>query len=217
MADRLNLSLENRTLVGKKVGRLRREGIIPATVYGKGVSPLSVQMNARAFNETYRHAGRTGLIDLSIPGQKGISVFVHNLQRHPVTRNIIHVDFLAVDLRTEVTVDVPVHITGESELVKRGDALLNQVLTSLAVRALPADIPSSIEVDVSGLDSFDKSIHVSDLSLDTKGEIVTPADELVVSLTQAREEEEEVAEEEAAEGEPELVRDEREGEENEGE
>ncbi|KPV49937.1 50S ribosomal protein L25 [Kouleothrix aurantiaca] len=217
MADRLNLSLENRTLVGKKVGRLRREGIIPATVYGKGVSPLSVQMNARAFNETYRHAGRTGLIDLSIPGQKGISVFVHNLQRHPVTRNIIHVDFLAVDLRTEVTVDVPVHITGESELVKRGDALLNQVLTSLAVRALPADIPSSIAVDVSGLDRFDKSIHVSDLSLNTKGEIVTPADELVVSLTQAREEEEEAAEEEAAEGEPELVRDEREGEENEGE
>jgi len=204
MADRLNLSLENRTLVGKKVGRLRRDGIIPATVYGKGVSPISVQMNARAFNDTYRHSGRTGLIDLSIPGQKGISVFVHNLQRHPVTRNIIHVDFLAVDLRIEVTVDVPVHITGESELVKRGDALLNQVLTSLAVRALPADIPSSIEVDVSGLDSFEKSIHVGDLSLDTKGEIVTPADELVVSLTQAREEEE-VVEEETAEGEPELV------------
>ena len=217
MADRLSLSLENRTLVGKKVNRLRREGVLPATVYGKGVSPISVQMNARAFNDTYRHAGRTGLIDLSIPGQKSISVFVHNLQRHPVTRNIIHVDFLAVDLRTEVTVDVPLHIVGESELVKRGDALLNQVLTSLAVRALPADIPSSISVDVSGLDSFDKSIHVSDLALESKGEIVTPADELVVSLSQARDEEEEAAEEEAAEGEPELVRDEREGEESEGE
>lgn len=209
MADRLSLDLETRTLIGKKVNRLRREGILPATVYGKGVTPLVVQLNGRDFANVYRHAGRTGLIDLNIPGQSGISVFVHTLQRHPVTRAITHVDFLAVDLRTEVTVDVPIHIVGESELVKLGDAVLNQVLSTLAVRALPADIPSSVEVDISGLDSFDKSIHVSDIQLQSKGEIATPADELVVSLTQARAEEEEPVEE-AAEAEPELVREERE-------
>lgn len=216
MADRIKVELENRTLTGKKVNRLRREGLLPATVYGKGVGPFSVQMNLRAFNDVYRKAGRTGLIDLAIPGQAGVSAFVHTLQRHPVSRVIQHVDFLAVDLRVEVTVDVPVHIVGESDLVRRGDALLNQVLTALAVHALPADIPSSIEVDISGLDSLDKSIHVGDITLPTKGAIVTPADELVVSLTQARPEEEteEAAEETAAE--PELVREDREGEEDEG-
>lgn len=213
MADRTSLDLENRTLIGKKVNRLRREGILPATVYGKGVGPIAVQLNARAFADAYRHAGRTSLIDLNIPGQKGVAVFVHTLQRHPVTRAVTHVDFLAVDLRIEVTVDVPVHIVGESELVKRGDALLNQVLTTLAVRALPADIPSFVEVDISALDSFDKSIHVSDIQLQSNGEIATPADELVVSLTQARAEEEEAeAAEEPAEGEPELVRESREDE-----
>ena len=148
MADRIKLDFENRTLVGKKVNRLRRQGLLPATVYGKGVGPFTVQLNARTFADAYRHAGRTGLLDLGIPGQKGVSAFIHNLQRHPVTRAITHVDFLVVDLLIEVTVDVPVHIVGDSELVRRGDALLNQVLTALSVRALPTDIPSAIEVDV---------------------------------------------------------------------
>jgi large subunit ribosomal protein L25 len=216
MADRIKVELENRTLTGKKVNRLRREGLLPATVYGKGVGPFSVQLNLRTFNDVYRKAGRTGLVDLAIPGQSGLSAFVHSLQRHPVTRVVQHVDFLAVDLRVEVTVDVPVHIVGESDLVRRGDALLNQVLTSLAVHALPADIPSNIEVDISGLDSLEKSIHVSDITLPTKGTIVTAPEELVVSLTPARETEEveEAAEEAAAE--PELVREDREDEEDEG-
>jgi large subunit ribosomal protein L25 len=213
MADRMKLEFENRTLTGKKVNRLRREGLLPATVYGKGVGPFTVQLPARAFNDAYRRAGRTGLIDLAIPGQSGVSAFVHALQRHPVTRAIQHVDFLAVDLRVEVTVDVPVHIVGEPELVRRGDAILNQPVTVLAVHALPADIPSFIEVDISSLDSFDKSIHVSDITLPTEGTIVTPADELVVSLAPARVEEEEVVEEEAEEAEPELVRETREDEE----
>lgn len=216
MADRLTLDLENRTLIGKKVNRLRRAGLLPATVYGKGVGPFAVQLDARLFNDTYRRAGRTGLVELNIPGQPGVSVFIHSLQRHPVSRAIVHVDFLAVDLRIEVTVDVPVHIVGESELVRRGDALLNQVLTTLAVRALPAEIPSAIEVDVSGLDSFDKSIHVGDIALQAKGEIVTPADELVVSLSQTRPEEAEEAEETAEAAEPELVRETREDEDGEG-
>jgi len=216
MADRMKLEFENRTLTGKKVNRLRREGLLPATVYGKGVGPFTVQIDARMFNDAYRRAGRTGLIDLAMPGQSGVSAFVHALQRHPVTRAIQHVDFLAVDLRVEVTVDVPLHIVGEPELVRRGDAILNQPLTSLAVHALPADIPSFIEVDISGLDSFDKSIHVADITLPTKGAIVTPSDELVVSLSPARVAEEEVVEEEAEEAEPELVRETRE-EEEEGE
>ncbi|HNP72596.1 MAG TPA: 50S ribosomal protein L25 [Kouleothrix sp.] len=216
MADRITLDLENRTLTGKKVNKLRRAGLLPATVYGKGVGPFTVQLNARTFSDAYRHAGRTGLLDLNIPGQKSVSVFIHSLQRHPVTRAITHVDFLAVDLRIEVTVDVPLHIVGESELVRRGDALLNQVLTSLEVRALPTDIPSVIEIDVSGLDSFDKSIHVGDIVLQTKGEIATPADELVVSLTQTRPEEAEEAEAGEAAAEPELVRETREDEDGNG-
>jgi large subunit ribosomal protein L25 len=216
MADKITLELEKRELVGKKVNRLRRAGILPATVYGKGVGPFTVQLNARGFNDAYRRAGRTSLVDVSIPGEKAQSVFIHSLQRHPVTRAILHVDFLAVDLLIEITVEVPIHITGESELITRGDATLNQVLNALDVRALPAELPSFIEVDISELDSLEKSIHVRDIPRLEKGEIVTPEDELIVSLSQSRPaEEEEVAEEETdASAEPELVREKRDDDED---
>src|SRR4029079_10668272 len=212
MADKIKLELETRTVVGKKVNRLRRAGVLPATVYGKGVGPFTVQMSVRGFNEAYRRARKTSLVDLTIPGQPVQSAFIHTLQRHPVSRAILHADFLVVDLMTEISVEVPIHLIGESELVERGDAALNQVLNTLSVRALPAELPSYIEVDISVLDSLDKSIHVRDIAALEHGAIVTDEDELVVSLSQSRPEE--VVEEAPATAEPELVREKREDEED---
>ncbi|MDQ2996941.1 MAG: 50S ribosomal protein L25 [Chloroflexota bacterium] len=214
MADQIKLEFETRTVVGKKVNRLRRAGILPATVYGKGVGPFTVQISARGFNEVYRRAGKTTLVDLAIPGQPAQSAFIHSLQRHPVSRAILHADFLVVDLKTEISVEIPVHLIGESELIERGDATLNQVLNTLNVRALPAELPSYIEVDISVLDSMDKSIHVRDIAALEHGEIVTDPDELVVSLSQSRPEE--VVEEAPDTAEPELVREKREDEEDAG-
>jgi large subunit ribosomal protein L25 len=217
MANKINLELESRTVVGKKVNRLRRAGVLPATVYGKGVGPFTVQISARGFNEAYRRAGKTTLVDLTIPGQPVQSAFIHSLQRHPVSRAILHADFLVVDLKTEISVEIPVHLIGTSELVERGDATLNQVLNTLNVRALPAELPSYIEVDISVLDSMEKSIHVRDLAALEHGEIVTDQDELIVSLSQSRPEEEEpVVEEETGVAEPELLREKREDEEDAG-
>lgn len=208
MAEEITLSLEPRTLTGKKVNRLRRAGILPATVYGKGVGPFVVQLNARGFNDMLRRTGRTALLKLEIPGQQMLSAFIHVLQRHPVTRDIIHVDFHAVDLNVEMTTSVAIHLVGESPLVARGDALLNHTLTSLEVRALPAQLPSAIEVDISGLDSFEKTIHVRDIAASGSYTIETSGDELVVNLSQARDAAEDA--EGAAPAEPELVRDQRE-------
>jgi large subunit ribosomal protein L25 len=212
MADKITLSLEQRTLTGKKVNRLRRAGILPATVYGKGVGPFTVQLDARTFSDLLRRAGRTTLVEIEIPGQKMQSAFIHALQRHPVTRAILHADFLAVDLLAEITVEVPIHIVGESDLVERGNAILNQMLNSVDVRALPANLPHAIDIDISGLDGFDKSIRVRDIVVPETWRIETDADELVVSLSPSRAEEV-VAEEETTEGapsEPELVREKRE-------
>src|SRR4051812_45826788 len=202
MADKITLDLESRTVVGKKVNRLRRAGVLPATVYGKGIGPFTVQVSARGFNEAYRRAGKTSLVDLAIPGQPAQSAFIHSLQRHPVSRAILHADFLVVDLKIEISVEIPIHLTGESELVDRGDATLNQVLNTLTVRALPAELPSYIEVDISGLDSMEKSVHVRDIGALEHGEIITDPEELVVSLSQSRPEE--VVEEAPDTTEPEL-------------
>jgi large subunit ribosomal protein L25 len=183
MAEKLTLDLEHRELKGKKVNRLRRAGLLPATVYGKGVEPVSVQVDARTFGAVLKKAGRTALVELNIPGRRKQSAFIHVLQRHPVTRAIIHADLRVVDLLTELSVEVPIHAIGESELVKRGDALLNQVLSTLEVRALPTNIPQSIDVDISVLDDLDKNIHVRDIMPPDKVTIMTDGDELIFSVT----------------------------------
>lgn len=201
MADKFSLDLEQRTVTGKKVNRLRRDGILPATVYGKGVGPYTVQMNERTFTDLLRKAGRTSLVELSIPGVGKQSAFIHALQIHPVRRNVLHVDFRVVDLRVEINVDVPVHPVGESEMVKRGEAVLNQLHTTVSLHALPADIPHAIEVDVSVLDSLDKNILGSDLVLPEGVSLVTAADEVIFSVTPPTAEEPEETAEEATEGE----------------
>lgn len=206
MAD-YSLHVEERTLFGKKVNRLRREGILPATVYGKGVGPFSVQLSAREFEHTFKRAGRTSLIDMTVPGQSQLSVFVHAVQRHPVRRDVIHVDFLAVDLAHEITVAVPLRFAGEPELAKRGEAVVNHLLNALEVRTLPANVPAAIDVDVSQLEGFDQNISAGDIPLPAQVELVTAGDTIVASLSPSRieQEEEEAVEATEAAAEPERV------------
>ena len=214
MSTQHSLALQRRTVIGKKVKYLRNEGLLPATVYGKGVEPVSVQVDERTFFQVYRKVGQSALIELTIPGLPMQSAFVQDIQRHPVSRQIIHADLRVVDLKVEMTTDVPIHLVGISPLVEKDDAVLNASLQAITVRALPANVPSQIEIDVSVLDSLDKSIHVADLPRGDDYEILTDDEEVIVTLTQTRmaaELEQEEAEEE--EGQPELIR--REGEEEE--
>jgi large subunit ribosomal protein L25 len=210
MAEKAKLSVEERTLLGKKVGRLRRAGIMPATIYGKGVGPFTVQTDAKAFTDLYRKTGNTSLVELSLTGQPMISAFVHTIQRHPVTRNIVHVDFLAVDLKVEVTVEVPVQIIGTSPLVKTNEGVINLMVSTVAVRALPGDIPSHVDADISVLDALDKNVYASDLKL-SAGTLAIDPETVIVAVTPGTREED--LEPTPATEEPELVRKERDDEE----
>jgi large subunit ribosomal protein L25 len=194
-------------VLGKKVKHLRKQGLIPATVYGKGVEPISIQMSDREFNLLYRKTSKTALIDLDVAGQGVYAVFVQDLQRHPVTRLILHADFKVVDLKKAVQIEVPISTIGESPLVARGDALLNHVLGVLLVEALPGDLPQHIEIDISGLTDMEKSIHVRDIAAQAAYKILADPDQVLLSLSQLRASEEAPA---AAAAEPELIRKERE-------
>lgn len=200
------LSAQVRTVLGKKVKYLRKEGLIPCTVYGKGFDAVSAQVGAREFESLFRKAGRTSIIDLTIDGHGMQSVFVQDIQRHPVSRGILHIDFKVVDLKKPVHVEVPVVAVGESPMVARGDALLNHVLNMLMVEALPNDIPQHIDVDISGLDAIDKVIHVSDLPAQTSYKILAAANQPLLSLSQLRAVEAEEPAEEEQPAEPELIR-----------
>lgn len=215
MATSYTLEVQPREIIGKQVKQLRKQGLIPATVYGKGIEPASVQIDERAFLAVYRKAGKTALIELNT-GTARQSAFVQAVQRHPVMRTIIHIDFKVVDLRKAIHVEVPVVTIGASPLVARGDALINHALNTVMVEALPAELPQHIEVDVSGLDTLDKTIHVSDIPASTSYKILTNGDAVLISLSQVRA----ITAEEPIEEvpvEPELIRREREkAEEEEG-
>lgn len=210
-----------RDVTGKKVKALRATGWLPATIYGKGIEPLTVQFDDKLFNKTYRSTGRSALIELHIPGHSKQSAFVQSVQRHPVTRNILHVEFRVVDLKVATDVEVPITLIGESPIVKRNDGIINHVMHNINVHALPTDLPQHIEVDVSVLDALDKVIYVRDLPTSSLFNYTSDPDEVVVTITPSRLAVEAPAEEavEAQEGvEPELVKRERaevEGEEDE--
>lgn len=204
MASSLSLDLQTRTVTGKKVKYLRNEGILPATVYGKGVAPISVQVDDRAFHAVYRKAGRTTLIDLNIIGVAAQAAFVQDVQRHPVSRLIIHVDLRVVDMKASMLMEVPVALVGEPAAVKRGDALVNHGIGTIQVRGLPANLPHTIEVDVNDLE-VGKSIYVRDLPKHDLYSYASADDELIVSVVATREVAEEVPAEPAP-VEPELIR-----------
>lgn len=211
MSANITLDTQVRTVFGKKVKNLRAEGIVPATVYGKGFDPVSVQLDYKTFEQTYQRAGKTSLITLNIPEQSTQAVFIQDIQRHPVTKNILHADFRVVDLQVEITTEVSIHLVGESPLVERGDASLNHGIQALEVRALPSNIPHHIEIDISTLESFDTSICVRDLPAVSGYAIVTSDDTMIVSLTQTKSSlAEEATQAETEMAEPQLIRKERE-------
>lgn len=201
------LSVKPRELLGKKTRRLRREHLVPAVVYGHGVSPMSVTVDQKELERVYMHAGGSSLIDLSVgDGGSAQKVFIHDVQRNPLTHTLSHVDFMVVNLLEEMTTTVPVVLVGEAPAVKQGDGVLIHPLDHVQVRALPSDIPPLIEVDVSGLDEVDKSIYISDLKVPANIHVLNAHDELVAKITHLRaaaaeEEAVEAAEEEAAEAE----------------
>lgn len=181
----LTLTLEPRTITGKKVKNLRKQGLIPASICGKGIESQSFQLDAKTFGLVYRRVGRTGLINLQMPDSSQ-SAFVRQVQIHPVSRQPIHVDFRIVDLRTVMAADVPLVATGENPLIERDGGVLQLLLNTLHVRGLPTDLPQVIEVDVSRIADFNTTLHVSDLDLGPNVEVLTPAEDVIATITPSR-------------------------------
>jgi len=196
--DKLSLKVEKRQLLGRKVKKLRRQGLIPAVVYGKGMESVAIQFGASGLN-TIKQAGETHLIYLQL-GQKKLPTVVRGLQRHPVTGQVLHVDFYKVDLKEKISAHVPIELVGEAPVVKTGHNLV-QVLHEIEVVALPADMPDKIQVDVSVLTEPGQDIRVKDLKLASQkielGEV--DPEETIVVVEKPKEEAEapEEAQEEA--------------------
>jgi len=200
--DRLSLHAEERTILGKKVKKLRKDGKLPAHVFGKALDSESVVVVTADFLKTFHLAGETGVIELKIGSEKNRPVLVRDVQYDPITGSPIHIDFYQVDLTKKVKVPVPLILVGEQpEKVHLGEAILLQTLNEVEVEALPADLIEKIEVDTSLLKEIDDAITIGQLNYDReKLTIAIDSEEIVVKLAPAvTAEMEKLLEEEVAE------------------
>ena len=202
---RPTLAAARRNVTGKKVAYMRRDGRLPAVVFGRGLDSNSVSLDTHEFESLRRHVGPNTLIDLSVDGGAASPVLVSEVQLHRVTRKPLHVDLYVVRMTEELTVDVALISEGESEAVENGGGTLLHVIDHVRVRALPDHLPESIHYSIDSLLTFDDAIHVSDLVIPADATLLTDPTEVVAKVLPPRVEEEpvvaEVAEgEEGAEG-----------------
>lgn len=189
------LEAEPRTILGKKVRVLRRQGIVPANVFGHGES-RAIQAPLRSFETLLTHGGRTGLVNVNIQGSEGQTALVKHVMRDPRSGTIIHVDLQAVSLSETVTSMVPIRFVGEPPAVKQFGGVLLHPTTDLRVEARARDLPESIEVDISVLTELDTAVHVSDLRAPAGVTLLDPPEE-VIAVVQASKVQQELAEEAA--------------------
>lgn len=181
MTEHPTLTAQPREVIGKKVRQLRRQGLLPGIVYGPAVEePFPVMVNTHEFDRLYRGVGATTLVDLTLDDRKQ-TVFIRGVDRDPLGRELLHVDFYAPRLDELTTVIVAIQVVGE--LGSQVDGVLSYGRQDVEVRALPTAIPQQIEVDISALNEENRQILVSDLPVPEGCEIVTPGDEMVVGLT----------------------------------
>ena len=184
--DTLELAVDVREALGKKARFLRREGITPANIYGRNLDSVALQLHSADLVHALSQAGRNAVLAVKVKGEKKPRpAVIRNVQRHPVTDHIVHVDFLQVDVTRAITSDVQVVLVGESPLPKTS-TVISQTLSSIQVSGLPMDIPSSVEADISVLVEVDQSILVSDLQLPEGVEVLTDTDQMVVRAAQGR-------------------------------
>src|SRR3989344_5372824 len=184
------LKAQKRTVLGRKVKTLRKQGFIPAHVFGRKVKTEHVQVMAGEFAKVYEKTGETGIIDLAVDsssseasakgGQKK-PVLVKNVQVHPVTDTPLHIDFYQVNLSEKVKVNVPIEIMGESPAVHKKIGVLLTPVSEIEVEALPADLPENIEVNVEKLENVGDEIKVKDLKVNRAKVTINADEEIVVA------------------------------------
>jgi large subunit ribosomal protein L25 len=158
----MDLAVKSRDVLGKKVKALRREGLIPAELYGHGFKNVHLALPAKEFNKVLKEAGSTSVVTLLL-GKESKSAMIHEVARHSITSEVIHVDFHQVRMDELVKAHVPLEFVGEAPAIKAFSAVINKSMSDIEVEAFPQDLPHSIAVDLSVLDALDKTIYIKDL------------------------------------------------------
>ena len=191
-----------RSVYGKRAKRLRWDGILPANVYGRGLDSVAVQLPYRGAETIMAEHGLNSLIELAIEGEDTERpVVVRSVQRHPLTRELQHLDFYQVDLAREMQAMVPVTLTGEAPAVHTYQGVVITGADHVSVQALPADLPAHLEISIDSLEELDQQLTVADLELPGGITVLTEPDIMLVRVQPPRKIEDAVEEAELLEGE----------------
>jgi len=188
MAEQTTLPVARRTILGKKVRQLRRQGRIPANIFGRADGSLPVEVDAHTLEQFLLHHPATRVVTMPIEGQDGTpeTVLVRHVQRHPRTRRILHVDFFHVAMNERVTARVPLHFTGDAPAVKNLGGILLHLLDALEVEALPVDLPEAIVVPLDVLTELDSTLRVGDIVVPPNVTVLDDPEEVVVKVSMPR-------------------------------
>ncbi|TET37613.1 MAG: 50S ribosomal protein L25 [Dehalococcoidia bacterium] len=185
MVKREELKVKSRDTLGKKVRFLRRQGLTPANLYGPKTESIPLQVETSLLERLIATAGRNAIITLKVDGEPRLAM-IRDIQRDPLTGALLHVGFFQIEVTHKVRAEIPLIFLGEAPAAKIPRAMLIQNLTSLQVEGLPTDLPRRIEVDLSLLQEINQAIHVREIPIDDRLEVVTDPDQVVVHVEEPR-------------------------------
>ena len=183
--DREELKATKRDTLGKKVRFLRRQGITPANVYGANTESTALQLETPLLERLIARVGKNALVTLKVDGKRRVAM-IRDIERDPLTDQLLHVGFFQVEMTHRVKADVPLVFVGESPAEKSSRMMLIHNLSAVHVEALPADLPRNIEVDISHLAEPGTAIHVRDIPVGDGVDVFTDPDEVVVQVMESR-------------------------------
>ncbi len=186
----LSIKADKREIIGKKVSKLRKEGFVPAVLYGKKEASVAITVPLKDFERIWKEAGESTVIEITGLGDEK-EALIHDVDVEPVYGSIRHVDFYAIEKGKKVRVAVPLSFIGVAPAEKELGGTLVKVLHELEIESLPKDLPQEIEVDISSLIDFETQIHAKDIKLPERVILMADAEEVVALVQEAKEEEEE--------------------------
>lgn len=189
MQKAITLPASTRTVTGKPVKLLRAKGRVPAVLYGFGMTPKNLELDAMSFGKIFGAAGESTLVDVVVDGGAPVKALIQEVQQHPITGRISHADLRAVNMKEKITAEIPLALVGEAPVAKAQAAVITKVREALEVECLPGDLVHEINVDLSTLTDIGQTIRVRDLKIPAGMEIRADADDVVVTVAAALTEE----------------------------
>jgi large subunit ribosomal protein L25 len=187
--EKLKIDVSKRDVTGKKVRVIRRQGKTPASLYGHGIDSMALQADAKQLRQILFRAGETDLILLNVAGAKApVNVLVREVQRQPITGEVLHVDFYQVDMSQKIKANVPLTFIGEAPVLRQKNTSILHLIDSLHIEALPDHIPHKLEVDLSKLETLESAIHVKDVVLNPDITLLSDPDQIVAKAVEAKKE-----------------------------